>query len=209
MATNGEVERRAHWEGVYGTKAPTEVSWFQARPDISLELIRSTGIPLNGTIVDVGGGASTLVDHLLHEGRSSILVLDISATALARAQKRLGSKAQHVGWIAGDVTQWRPDAQVDLWHDRAVLHFLTETSDQNAYADTLRTVLKPGGCAIIAGFAPGGPLKCSGLDIVQHDAQSLQHLLGDDFHLVRIRNEVHRAPWGSEQAFRYHVFRRV
>lgn len=201
-----EKERRAHWQGVYGAKSPGEVSWFQERPDVSLELIEATGLANDASMLDVGAGASTLVDHLLGRGRSSLAVLDISEEALQHARARLGSDADRVRWIAADLTRWRPEETVDLWHDRAVLHFLTASEDQQAYADTLRAALKPCGWAIIAGFAPGGPLKCSGLEIVQHDAESLAQLFGYEFELIDTRDEVHHTPWGAEQAFRYHLF---
>lgn len=201
-------ERNAHWQGVYESKAPDEVSWFQERPDVSLAMIDAAELPRDAAILDVGGGASTLVDHLLAAGYSSLTVLDISEAALARARARLGSSAERVTWIATDVTCWQSHAPVDLWHDRAVLHFLTASKDQQAYAAALRATVRPLGWAIIAGFAPGGPMKCSGLDIVQHDADSLRALLGEEFRLVDARDEVHRTPGNAEQAFRYHLWRR-
>ena len=203
-----EPDRRKHWEDVYSAKAHDEVSWFQNRPEVSLSLIRELAPGRDAAILDVGGGASTLVDHLLKDGRENLFVLDFAASALKRAQARLGSKASNVQWISTDVTAWRPDISVDLWHDRAVLHFLTARADQEAYARALRAALKPDGAVIIAGFAPGGPVKCSGLKIVQHDTDSLQKLLGDDFTLVKTRDETHATPSGAEQAFRYHLFRR-
>jgi len=206
MTETVEDERRAHWQGVYAAKTPDEVSWFQERPDVSLELIEATGLADTASMLDVGAGASTLADRLLSSGHSSLAVLDISEEALRHAQARLDSEADRVRWIAADITRWRPEEPFDLWHDRAVLHFLTAREDQQAYADTLRASLKPCGWAIIAGFAPGGPLKCSGLEIVQHDAQSLAELLGYEFELIDTRDETHRTPWGAEQAFRYHLF---
>lgn len=206
MTATIEDERHAHWQSVYGTKAPGNVSWFQERPEVSLALIEATGLPKDAAILDVGGGASTLVDHLLASGHWSLAVLDISEAALEHARARLGNDADLVQWVASDVTRWRPTAPVDLWHDRAVLHFLTARADQEAYFDSLRAALKPGGWAIIAGFAPGGPLKCSGLEIVQHDAESLAGLLDYEFRLIDTRDEVHRTPWGAEQAFLYHLF---
>jgi SAM-dependent methyltransferase len=205
----GDPDRHAHWEEVYRTKAPGEVSWFQTRPDVSLDLIAQTRLSEDATLLDVGGGASTLVDHLLSDGRHSLVVLDLSASALDHARQRLGPDARHVEWFAADVTQWRPERKVDLWHDRAVLHFLTTASDQHAYADVLRAAVKPGGWVVIAGFAPGGPLKCSGLEVVQHDAASLSALLGPAFELVTVRGETHSTPWGADQSFRYHLFRRA
>lgn len=206
MTDTIEDERHTHWQTVYGAKAPGEVSWFQDRPAVSLDLIEAAGLSNEAAIIDVGGGASTLVDHLLASGHGSLAVLDISEEALRHSRARLGGDAERVEWIASDVTRWRPGAPVDLWHDRAVLHFLTSRDDQEAYFDTLRAALKPCGWAIIAGFAPGGPLKCSGLEIVQHDADSLAQLLGYEFRLIETRDELHRTPWGAEQAFRYHLF---
>src|SRR5690606_18930920 len=159
-------------------------------------------------VVDVGGGASTLVDHLLEQGLAPTVV-DISHEALEHSRSRLGARADDVRWVVADVTKCRPQAQFDLWHDRAVLHFLIERASQQAYAACLRAALKPGGYAIIAGFAPGGPEKCSGLPVVQHDAASLSALLGREFELTHTRNETHRTPSGAEQAFRYHVFRKI
>ncbi len=157
---------RAHWETIYGEKLPEAVSWRQERPDLSTELIHRTELAPDATILDVGGGASTLVDHLLAEGRRSLIVLDISETAFAHARKRLGEDAKRVKWITADVTTWAPDISVDFWHDRAVLHFLTEHADQEAYFRTLKAALNPDGWVMIAGFAPGGPTECSGLPIV-------------------------------------------
>lgn len=203
-----ESERRTHWERVYSTKQPGDVSWRQQEPELSLKLIRRTLIPRDAAIVDVGGGASTLVDHLVREGFTDITVVDIASPALEHAKRRLGADAERVTWIAADVTSWRPARAVDLWHDRAVLHFLTNESDQRAYADTLRATLRPGGWAIIGGFAPHGPLKCSGLDVVRHDAESLIALLGKSFVLMETHGEIHVTPQGREQAFRYHLFSR-
>lgn len=203
-----ESERRTHWEMVYSTKQPGEVSWYQPEPELSLKLIRRTLVPRDAAIVDVGGGASTLVDHLVRDGFTDINVVDIAPSALEHAKRRLGADAGRVTWIAADVTSWRPARTVDLWHDRAVLHFLTSESDQRAYADVLRATLRPGGWAIIGGFAPHGPLKCSGLDVVRHDAESLTALLGEAFALVETHGEIHLTPQGREQAFRYHLFSR-
>lgn len=203
-----ETDRLAHWDGVYSSKRPDEVSWFQARPDVSLELIAGLYLSPSATILDVGGGASTLVDHLLAEGCTSLTVLDLAKSALSHARARLGNQGSRVRWIAADVTDWVPDVEVDVWHDRAVLHFLTTTAAHNAYARTLKSALRPDGWAIIAGFAPGGPAQCSGLDIVQHDAASLATLLGNEFVLKGARDETHATPWGTAQAFRYHLFRR-
>jgi len=201
--------QHAHWETIYGSKAPEAMSWRQERPALSINLIRRTKLATGATILDVGGGASTLVDHLLAEDPQSLVVLDISQTALAHARKRLGEKAGQVKWITADVTTWAPDCKVDFWHDRAVLHFLTKRADREAYFRVLKNALRPGGWVMIAGFAPGGPTECSGLPIVQHDAHSLQNLLGDHFTLVEQHDEMHRTPSGAAQAFRYHLFHRT
>lgn len=200
-------DSRSHWETIYGSRLPSQASWHQDRPDMSLDLIHRAALPSNSSILDVGGGASTLVDHVLAEQRYTLTVLDISQVSLAHTRKRLGKVASRVKWIAADVTTWTPDISVDFWHDRAVMHFLSEHANQEAYSRTLKAALRPSGWVLIAGFAPGGPNNCSGLPIVQHDANSLQNLLGPDFALIETRDESHRTPSGSEQAFRYHLFR--
>ena len=197
-----------HWDGVYSAKRAEEVSWHQSEPLLSLKLIRRTGVAHSAALVDVGGGASTLVDHLLRDRFTDVTVLDIAAPALEQARVRLGPDAARAAWIAADVTAWRPAKRFRLWHDRAVLHFLTEPDHQVAYARTLHAAIDGDGWAIIAGFAPGGPVKCSGLPVVQHDGESLQRLLGDEFDLMETHGETHLTPWGAEQAFRYHLFRR-
>jgi len=207
LKMNGTADRRVHWDSVYAAKPADEVSWFQPTPEVSLRLIRRTGIGRDARIVDVGGGASTLADHLLAEG-FSLAVLDLSEAALNQARKRLGDSAERIEWIVADVTAWRPHHAFDLWHDRAVLHFLTEPDDQEGYANTLRRAIPAEGWAIIGGFAPGGPAQCSGLPVVQHDARSLGRLLGPELQLLETHGETHVTPSGAEQAFRYHVFRR-
>lgn len=202
------TDPNAHWDRVYSEKRAEEVSWRQDEPALSLKLILRTGVDRDAPLIDVGGGASTLVDHLLDGGFRDVSVLDIAAPGLEQAKARLGARASEVNWVVSDVTTWRPVRKHRLWHDRAVLHFLTEPAQQAAYAETLRAAIEADGWAIIAGFAPGGPVKCSGLEIVQHDAQSLGRILGDDFQLMETHGETHLTPWGAEQAFRYHLFRR-
>lgn len=202
------TDQNAHWDRVYSEKSAEEVSWRQGEPTLSLKLIARTGIEHGAAIVDVGGGASTLVDHLLLRTFTDLTILDIAAPGLAQAQARLGGEAERVRWVVDDVTKWRPGRKHRLWHDRAVLHFLTDAAAQAAYVDTLRFATDGDGWAIIAGFAPGGPVKCSGLEIVQHDAMSLQRLLGDEFQLMETHGEIHVTPWETEQPFRYHLFRR-
>jgi len=201
--------RQDHWREAYTAKQPSEVSWFQRRPDVSLDLIEKTEVAHDASIIDVGGGASTLVDYLLAAGRTSVTVLDVAEPALAYAKSRLREQAGCVDWIVADITKWQaPQRAYDIWHDRAVLHFLTDPADQAAYAARLKSALRVGGWVIIGGFAKGGPTHCSGLDIIQHDAVSLKKLLGPGFSLEYVRDEEHCTPRGSEQRFTYHVFKR-
>jgi hypothetical protein len=202
------TDQNAHWDRVYSEMRAEDVSWRQDEPTLSLKLIRRTGIGHDAQVIDVGGGASTLPDHLLTSGFRSLTVLDIAASGLEQSKARLQAQAASVNWVVSDVRTWRPAQCYRLWHDRAVLHFLTEPADQAAYVQTLRSAVEGDGWAIIAGFAPGGPAKCSGLEIVQHDGTSLARLLGDEFQLLETHGEIHLTPWGAEQAFRYHLFRR-
>jgi len=199
-------ERKEHWENVYRGKSPLEVSWYQQEPTLSLWLIASVSLPLKAPIIDVGGGASTLVDKLCDEGYTNISVLDISASALAHAKSRLAHKANRVHWYEEDVTCFDPPHRFALWHDRAVFHFLTKRSDRESYINVLRQALEPGGQLIIMTFAIGGPEKCSGLEIVQYDADKLTAELGAGFELIETGNEVHLTPSGSQQKFAYFRF---
>ncbi|HEV3370924.1 MAG TPA: class I SAM-dependent methyltransferase [Xanthobacteraceae bacterium] len=202
------ANRGEHWEGVYRTKGEREVSWFQETPSVSLELIRSAGATRLSPIVDIGGGASRLVDALVDRGYEAVTVLDLSESALAAAKGRLGQAAAGVTWIVADVVGWRPRQSYDIWHDRAAFHFLTDAADQTAYVACLREALRPGGHAIIATFAPDGPERCSGLPVVRYDATSLGEVLGDAFSLVETRRHDHRTPMGSTQRFQFSLFRR-
>jgi SAM-dependent methyltransferase len=202
---------REHWENVYKTRRETEVSWFQETPSISLELIRSVAATPHTSIIDIGGGASRLVDVLLHQGFDAVSVLDVSDAALSAAKARLGSEATRVRWIVADVTGWEPPQRYDIWHDRAALHFLTDEKDRAAYVERLTRALRPGGHAIIASFAPDGPERCSGLPVVRYDAASLGQVLngqvlGGQFALLDARREEHRTPSGATQRFQYGVF---
>lgn len=205
------MDRKAHWKGVYTTKQSTEVSWYQAKPTRSLEVLRQVGAGPEATIIDVGGGDSTLVDAVVAERLGHITVLDISAAALTRARERLGERAGEVTWIEADVTQAELPAQAfDLWHDRAVFHFLTQTADRARYiatAMTAMTALRPGGTLSIATFAPEGPTRCSGLDVLRYGPEDLARELGDTFVLQRSFTDMHRTPGGAEQPFTYAVFR--
>ena len=201
-------DRAAHWETVYRSKGEREVSWFQEDPSISRALIHAARATQQSAVIDVGAGASRLVDVLLDEGFVDLTVLDLSEAALAVAQARLGARSKQVTWIAADVTRWTPPRRYDVWHDRAAFHFLTEGADQTAYVDRLRTALNPGGCAIIATFAPDGPERCSGLPVVRHDAASLGAILGAEFTLVETRRHDHTTPMGGTQRFQFSLFRR-
>lgn len=203
------MNRKAHWEQVYTDKSPLEVSWYQTEPRLSLELINHTGLPPESSIIDVGGGASLLVDRLLEKGYSHPAILDISSSALAHTKARLGPKSDQVEWFEEDVTRFAPTHRFDLWHDRAVFHFLTEGSDRQKYIATLNQSLRPGGHLIIATFAIGGPEKCSGLDIVQYDAQKLSQELGAGFQLEEQTSESHITPSQMEQKFSYFRFTKL
>ncbi|MCP3404587.1 trans-aconitate 2-methyltransferase [Bradyrhizobium sp. CCGB01] len=201
-------DRSTHWDNVYATKGETEVSWFQDSPAISLDMIRSAS-PDHGTaIIDIGGGASRLVDALLRDGYRDLAVLDLSGNALEAARRRIGAAASTVDWIVADVTTWQPPKTYDVWHDRAAFHFLTDPRDRAAYVERLRSAVAPGGHVIIATFAPDGPEKCSGLPVQRHDSASLAAELGSEFELVETRSEVHHTPWDSTQAFQFSRFRR-
>jgi SAM-dependent methyltransferase len=203
-----DANRGAHWENVYRTKGEREVSWFQETPSISLELIRSADATRHSAIVDIGGGASRIVDALVDEGYAAVTVLDLSESALAAARTRLGPAAAGVTWIVADVVSWTPPRRFDLWHDRAAFHFLTDAADRTAYVECLREALAPGGHAIIATFALDGPERCSGLPVIRYDAVSLGNVLGSAFNLVETRRHDHHTPMGSTQRFQFSVFRR-
>lgn len=201
-------DRTMHWQNVYATKSETEVSWFQASPAISFEMIRAASPDRAAAIIDVGGGASRLVDALLQDGYRNLAVLDLSANALDIAKKRIGAAASTVDWIVADATTWRPTKTWDVWHDRAAFHFLTDPHDRAAYVERLRSAVAPDGQVIIATFAPDGPEKCSGLPVQRHDSASLSAELGPEFELVETRSETHHTPWHSTQAFQFSRFRR-
>jgi len=203
---NDTINRQEHWNRVYQTKAPDDVSWFQTRPAISLKLIKATGVGKTQGVIDVGGGASVLVDFLLDAGFTRPAVLDISAAALALARQRLDGRADNVEWFEADVTEFNPLRQFNLWHDRAVFHFLTDKAHRQKYIQTLKRTLTPDGHVIIATFAIDGPLKCSGLPVARYDASAISAELGDEFQLMEQVNETHVTPWNTEQKFSYFRF---
>ncbi len=200
--------RKEHWETVYHDKSPLEVSWYQTEPRLSLDLIAQCAVDTDARIIDVGGGASTLVDHLLDLGYRSLSVLDISAAALEHARARLGAKADTVEWVEADITEFAPTQPFDVWHDRAVFHFLTEAQDRERYREVLERGVIPGGHVIMAAFAPDGPTQCSGLPICRYDAEGLLSELGTAFELLEERREVHVTPARKEQSFAFFRLRR-
>lgn len=198
------VDRQQHWESVYRTRATDEVSWFQPHAASSLRLIHETGVGLDAQIIDVGGGASVLVDNLLDAGYHHLTVLDLSDSALAKSRKRLGPRSSQVTWLASDITQASlPGNTYDVWHDRAVFHFLTDPADRARYVQQVLHAVKPGGHVIVATFGPGGPLQCSGLDVVRYAPDALHAEFGTPFRLLRHEAEVHQTPTGKEQEFVY------
>lgn len=200
---------KEHWNTIYETKAADDVSWFQERPITSLKLIAATNISKGGGIIDVGGGASVLVDFLLEARFTNLTVLDISASALVYAQHRLGRRKDNVQWIEADVTKFDPSRRFALWHDRAVFHFLTEKADREKYVQTLKRTLTPKGHVIIATFATDGPQTCSGLNVARYDAPAIRAELGSEFHLLQQVDETHITPRKTEQKFSYFRFVRI
>ena len=198
------MEIKSHWENIYQTKAPTQVSWYQEHARLSLRLIADTGIDRADPIIDVGGGTSTLVDDLLADDYQHLTVLDISASALQTAQQRLGARAAAVTWNEADITQAQlPGQFYAVWHDRAVFHFLTQPHDRQRYIQAVRHAVKPGGHVIVATFALDGPPQCSGLNVTRYSPDSLHHEFGEDFQLITSTREAHVTPFGTEQKFTY------
>jgi ubiquinone/menaquinone biosynthesis C-methylase UbiE len=202
-------DRRAHWDRVYTTKRADEVSWFQAEPTPSLAMIAAAGLGPDDPIIDVGGGASVLVDRLLDDGYRNLTVLDVSEAALAAARARLGARATQVAWIAADVATWQPPADAfALWHDRAVFHFLTAAADRAGYLGALARGLRPGGHLVLATFALSGPEKCSGLPVQRYSGETLQAALGPRYRLLREAAQPHVTPAGNRQDFTWCLFRK-
>lgn len=195
--------RKSHWENVYSTKDPTEVSWYQGAPQRSLQIIAATGVEPAAAIIDVGGGASTLVDHLLDDGFEDVTVLDVASAALAHSRARLGDAERTVTWIEQDVLLFQPDRPYKLWHDRAVFHFLTESDQQQHYVDVLQKAVEPGGHVILATFGPDGPERCSGLAVQRYSIDQMAEVLGQAFELRAHELEEHSTPGGSVQQFLY------
>lgn len=198
-----------HWDDVYRRRGPASVSWFRPRLEVSLELLDRAGIGAGSAVIDVGGGASTLVDDLVDRGVAHVTVADLSAAALALARERIGANPA-VEWRVGDVTSMpMPEARYDAWHDRAVLHFLSEPAHLAAYARQATRAVRAGGHAVIGGFAPHGPERCSGLPVSRRDAAGIAAVLGAGFELLESREELHQTPGGTAQPFAYALLRRV
>jgi SAM-dependent methyltransferase len=200
---------QSHWQNVYLTKGEQEVSWTQSDPQPSLGLIEKYAGGPDAAIVDIGGGASRLVDALLAHGFTAITVLDLSEAALAAAKARLHGRGASIKWIAADATAWQPPQAFNIWHDRAAFHFLTEAGPRAGYIERLHAGVKPGGHAIIATFALDGPEKCSGLPVQRYSPESLASMIGSGFELVEHRGHRHVTPWGAEQSFQFSVLRRL
>jgi len=210
MAGQAEMQvydAKTHWENVYQTKKSNEVSWYQEKPKTSLKLVGEIDLDKNSEIIDVGAGDSKLVDNLLDLGFKNITVLDISPTALNRAKKRLGNQAKSVKWVVSDLREFETKDRYDLWHDRAVLHFLTKEEDISKYVELVRKFLKPKGYIIVSTFSKNGPKKCSGLDIRQYSEDSMKKLFSSFEHITSFEEE-HLTPWEASQIFRWGVFRK-
>ncbi len=204
------MQSKDHWEKVYSTKAEDSVSWFQPHADMSMQFIRATGVDKDAAIIDVGGGASTLVDDLLDAGYGKLSVLDLSGAALATSRQRLGARAEAVRWIEADITRadFAPYS-IDLWHDRAVFHFLTRIEDRSAYVRQVLRALKPGGHVIMATFGADGPTQCSGLPVMRYEPDALHAEFGDAFTLLSHEEHLHHTPFGTNQQFTYCLCRKL
>lgn len=199
MTAGGSDERRRHWEQVYEGNDARLVSWFQERPVTSLELVDALGVPTDAAVVDVGGGASTLVDELAGRGFADLTVLDVSQAALDVVRRRIPDAA--VTWLCTDLLAWEPPRRYDLWHDRAVFHFLTDAADRRRYVEVLQAAMRPGAAVIVATFAADGPERCSGLPVARYSPGPLVDALGDGFETVETRREEHTTPAGAVQPF--------
>lgn len=198
------MDSKTHWETVYQTKNSNQVSWYRAHLDKSLALIELAALNLNAEIIDIGGGEATLVDDLIERGYHHLNILDISQAAIDTTKQRLGTVADRVNWLVADiVTADLPSQQYDVWHDRAVFHFLALPAQRVAYIRQVLDAVKPGGHVIIATFGLDGPAKCSGLEIVRYDSESLQAEFGDRFHLLETSIELHKTPFDTTQQFIY------
>lgn len=201
--SRARASRQRHWNDIFSSKAETDVSWFESLPETSLRLLEAAGLTADTCVVDIGGGDSRLIDHLVARGLDCLAVLDVSGAALARARSRLGTSASLPVWLETDVAGEWSLQQMDIWHDRAVFHFLTSGDDRERYRSHLLQTLKPGGAAIVATFAPDGPPMCSGLPVMRYSPETLAAALGSDLTIVESLPHVHITPWGTPQSFVY------
>jgi len=199
---------KSHWENIYSKKEFEETSWFQEKPEISLNIIQSLGLSKKASIIDVGSGNSYLIDHLLELGYENVSVLDISETALEKAKTRLGAKAQNVEWISSDITKYTFEKTYEVWHDRAAFHFLTENKQVENYIFKLKNSLKSGGYFILGVFSEDGPDKCSDIEVKKYTSDEMKQLFEKDFEIVRLENIDHKTPWDAVQSFTFGLFRK-
>jgi len=201
-------DKSKHWDDIYATRQPHEVSWTQENPKISLDFIHSFNLPKQASIIDVGGGESKLVDRLIDEGYEDITVLDISEHALKRTKIRLGEAAEKVNWIVSDITEFKTDKTFDLWHDRATFHFMTTGDQIKEYVERAKSYLKENAYLTIGTFSESGPKKCSGLEIKQYSEETLQDQLKKGFRKIKCIHEDHQTPFGTQQNFLFCSFKR-
>ena len=202
-------DKKQHWENVYDTKNDNEVSWYQENPTTSLNVITGIDLSKDAVIIDVGGGNSNLVGELQKQSFTNLSVLDISKKGLDRTKAKLGEKGEKIQWIVSDIIDFQPNQQYDVWHDRAVFHFLTVSEDITSYINLVSKSIKKGGYFILATFSKSGPLKCSGLDILQYNKEALLNYFSEAFHLINSFEEVHQTPFDTEQNFIYNIFQKI
>lgn len=199
---------KSHWENVFATKNPNEVSWTQKYPKTSMDYIESLNLSKTANIIDIGGGDSNLVDALLEKGYENIWVLDISEFALERAKKRLGDKANSVHWIVSDITEFKSEVAFDFWHDRAVFHFLTEQESIDKYLAIINNAIADNGNFLLGTFSENGPLKCSGLEIKQYSENTMKQTFSENFEAVKCFTENHKTPFDTVQNFQFCGFKK-
>lgn len=204
-----KFDRKNHWENIYQTKQLNEVSWFQPTPETSLDFFKQFNVPTTAKVIDIGGGDSFLVDHLLDKGYQDITVLDISEAAIERAKNRLGDKAEKVKWIVADAAKFKPTEQYDFWHDRAAFHFLTDEQEISSYLETAQKSIKPTGVLVIGTFSEQGPKKCSGIEIKQYSENSMTERLKNFFEKIRCITIDHKTPFDTIQNFVFCSFRKL
>ncbi len=202
------MSKTDHWNAVYSQKAEAELSWHQDDPSVAIDLMKKAGLARHSSVIDIGAGTSRLMDSLLDLGIRDLSALDLSENALSASRHRLGARGQAVKWIVADITGWEPTRTYDIWHDRAVFHFLVNPTDQTAYIERLARSVSAGGHAIIATFALDGPEKCSGFPVARYSPESLAKTLGQSFALVLHQEHRHLTPWGHPQSFQYSLFRK-